>query len=198
MKKNTLYYFLLICFTCVAYSSVAQMHPTLRITLDQNSNVSRIRLIFPDLRFDLKANGQISNSFDSSDEEALSFDYYDRFDNQEKRGKLKSVGSVHIDYYDNFNGDEKKGKVKSIGELKIDYYSRFDHELQGKIKSIGLENITYYGRFDGAEKEGKLKSIGSVKIDYYGRFDGEEKAGKIKSISGNERGKVHILQNQLF
>lgn len=197
MRKN-IFYCLLISFLCFGYPSGAQTHPTLAVTLSQNNGVSRIRLIFSDLRFDLSGSGQIVNTFDSIDEESLAFDYYDRFDNKEKRGKLKSIGSVSIDYYDNFDGEEKKGKVKRIGDIKIDYYSRFERELQGKMKSIGAESITYYGRFDGKEKEGKLKSIGSVKIDYYSHFDGAEKAGKIKSISGNEQGNVHVLQNQPF
>lgn len=197
MKKNAFYY-LLICFICFTYPSAAQMHPRLTVALNQNNNVGRIRLVFSDTRIDLKGNGQISNTFEELGEETLSFDYYDRFDNKEKRGKLKSIGSVSIDYYDNFDGEEKKGKVKRIGDIKIDYYGHFDNELQGKIKSIGVENITYYSRFDGVEKEGKLRAIGSVKIDYYSRFDGEEKAGKIKSISGNDRGSVHVLQNQIF
>lgn len=191
MKRNILYA-LLICSSFV-YPSVAQTHYQLLVTLNQLDQIGRIRFVFSDLRLDLNSNGQLSYPSHRFDGGSLQFDYYDRFDNKEKQGKLKSVGSVRIDYYDSFDNKSKRGKVKRIGDAAIDYYDQFDQELQGKIKSIDGAAITYYDRFAADGKRGKLRSIGSLQIDYYDRFDGAEKAGRIKEITGDESRNIHIM-----
>lgn len=67
----------------------------------------------------------------------IAIDYYDTFDRDEKKGKMKSFGNYNIGYYDLFDGDEKKGKLSTIGAVKIEYYDRFSSDSKiGSIKSI--------------------------------------------------------------
>ncbi|MCL4638901.1 MAG: hypothetical protein M5Z89_07910 [Olivibacter sp.] len=188
-------YIILICFVAFVRSTIAQTKPQLAVRLNPSNGIAYIRVFYPELQVDLNGNGQLINTWNHVEEETVSFDYYDQFDNKEKIGKMKSIGNVHIDYYDNFDDEAKRGKVKQIGDIQIDYYGRFDGIFQGKIKSIGHQPVTYYDQFSGNEKKGKLKSIGLVEIDYYDRFDGEHRAGKIKSINGNEQENVHVLFN---
>jgi hypothetical protein len=116
----------------------------------------------------------------------IKFEYYDRYGDADNIGKIKSIGNVKIDYYNKFSSDEKLGKVKSIGDVKIDYYDRFDDkEKFEKIKSIGNLQINYYDRFDAVENRGKLKSIGNIKINFYDNNDDIENRGRLKSIEGN-------------
>ncbi|MEH6304689.1 hypothetical protein RYH73_03485 [Olivibacter sp. CPCC 100613] len=173
----------------------AQTRPQLAVRLNQNNDIAFVRILYPELQVDLNGNGQLINTWNQLGEETLSLDYYDEFKGKEKQGKLKSMGSTQIDYYDNFDGEARKGKVKRIGDITVDYYDRFDGILAGKIKSIGNQRISYYDQFSGNEKKGKLKSVGSVQVEYYDRFDGNHRAGKIKSITGNEQENVRILFN---
>jgi len=116
----------------------------------------------------------------------ITIDYFDKFSNNTKVGKIKSIGNINIDYFDNFDNDQKTGKIKSIGNIAIDYYDSFDRdEKKGKMKSFGNYNIGYYDLFDGDEKKGKLSTIGAVKIEYYDRFSADSIIGSIKSIHGN-------------
>lgn len=116
----------------------------------------------------------------------ITIDYFDRYSNNTKVGKIRSIGNVNIDYFDNFDNEQKTGKIKSIGNIAIDYYDTFDRdEKKGKMKSFGNYNINYYDLFDGDEKKGKLSTIGAVKIEYYDRFSPDSKTGNIKSINGN-------------
>lgn len=111
-------------------------------------------------------------------------DYYDRYDDAKKQGKIKEVGPIKFDYYDRFDDENKQGKLKKIGAVAFDYYDKFSwEELKGKLKSIGETELEYYDRFSINDPQGKLKSIGSLCIEYYTKFDGE-KAGLIKSVSG--------------
>jgi hypothetical protein len=114
-----------------------------------------------------------------------SMDYYDRFDDAYKTGKVKSAGDIGFDYYDRFDDEFARGKLKQAGKLGFTYYDRFDaEELRGKVKSIGNVNVTYYDKFD-VDNIGKVKNIGNTTIVYYDRFDPVELRGKIKSIEGN-------------
>lgn len=192
MKRNMLYV-LLICSLAFVYPSAAQMQTQLMVIVHRQGQIGLVRFVSPDITLDINSHGQLSNTFDRFDGGSLQFDYYDRFDAKEKQGKLKSVGQIQIDYYDRFDNETKQGKVKRIGDATIDYYDQFDQELQGKIKSIGGNTIGYYDRFASEEIRGKLKSIGTTQIDYYDRFDGAEKAGRIKTIKGNENGNIRIL-----
>ncbi len=117
----------------------------------------------------------------------LSLDYYNRFDNPDLLGQLKTVNGINIKYYDRFDGNEFLGRVKAIGSIEIKYYSRFDGQDNiGKIKSIGDQNITYFDRFDGNDNLGKVKSVGNAKFTYFDRFNGNDVVtGKLKSVSGD-------------
>lgn len=138
-----------------------------------------------------EASFQNNEEIGSKDESWYQVDYYDKFDREEKMGKVKTVNGIKIDYYDIFDRDEKLGKVKSIGNLKIDYYDIFDRsEKLGKIKLIGDIRIDYYEVFDGQEKQGKVKTIGNIKFDYFDSFD-DRRAGRLRSITGNNPS-IHI------
>jgi len=198
MKKPIFYASLIMLFVSISLCK-AQTADLLTVILNSNDQIDRITVAISQLKIELTSNGQLSNSFNHRANNQLELDYYDRFDPQEKRGKLKSINQLTIDYYDRFDNEVKRGKVKQIGDIKIDYYDQFDNsKLKGKIKSIGAATIAYYNQFDGTEKAGKLKSIGEMQIEYYDRFDGPNKSGKIKSIRGNENGPIRLrLGNHL-
>jgi hypothetical protein len=207
---------LLICFN----KSKAQ-NPVINIyTTGKNAFVYSIYLPENNLTVCLTKRGNISNVYGGSrnDSDNLLYDeadyvdtpdrikdkagnlnvtYYDNFDWEELRGKIKSIGNLTFTYYDRFGWDETKGKLKSIGDVNFTYYDRFGwDETKGKLKSIGKIDITYYDRFDWDELKGKLKMIGNTSFTYYDRFDVSYKRGRLKAITGTTSN-INILRPEL-
>lgn len=140
-----------------------------------------------DVLFIVNQKGELIDTQPAYEDEFGDIEYYDRWDNQTKVGKLKRLGDLTFDYYDNFDRDELRGKLKSVNSTKILYHDVFDRdELRGKVKAIGTTKFTYYDAFDNQELVGKFKSAGALRIEYFDNFDGE-KSGRIKSIKGNSK-----------
>lgn len=195
IKLNSLILGLII----LGLSAQSQTIEKAAIFIQKNTGqISNIKITIRDIAFLISGDGSLSyymedlsgrdfeeraNPQGSADHGDV--EYYDHFDRDEKRGKIKSIGNITIDYYDVFDREEKLGKVKSIGAVKVDYYDIFDREeKRGKIKSVGNIVFDYYDIFDSEEKLGKLKSVGRVNVNYFDRFDGAW-SGKLKSIRGN-------------
>lgn len=204
-KHSSLFLLLFaLSFNCFAQDDYKL---NLRVT-DRNAYISSIHFNLRNLTVYIDPRGHALQRYDGGfndyddtpddDEHDAHFDhslpemeYYDRFDYEELRGKIKSIAGVPITYYDRFDYKELQGKIKSIGNIKFTYYDRFDYdELRGKVKSVGGINLIYHDRFDYDELKGKLKQVGDTKIAYYDRFDGGFDKGRVKNVSG---GTVNVI-----
>lgn len=92
-----IFFSVLISFLAFAQLGIAQTNPPLTVVLNQNSDIGYVRLLFSDLGVDLNKNGQLINTRNMVNNQSLFFDYYDQFASSEKRGKLKSAGTVDIE-----------------------------------------------------------------------------------------------------
>ncbi len=110
-------------------------------------------------------------------------EYYTQNDDEALRGKVKYIGRTLLTWYPSYENDELKGKLKSIGSIKFDYYRIFDDEaFRGNIKMMGRKTITWYGSYENSDIRGKLKTIGPTILTYYGSFEDIAFRGKIRSI----------------
>lgn len=181
----------------------------IRATISEKScDLESVDIPVGDLVITLDRNGEIGKFY--SDLLNGDIEYYEdiAFD-QNRLGKLKSIGNHRIEYGDVLNDL----KIKSIGDVNIEYWGSFDREKAGKVKRIGDVDINYWNTdITDNSKEGKLKSIGNILIDY-GRKDitdqsryrkliqfgpvhldywndrimNKNKFGKLKSIKGNTK-----------
>lgn len=169
----------MLCFTCMVGSAQSSFQIDLRVT-DRYAGINAIRI--GDVLLFLDPDYENIHLPASSD---MDFDYYDRFDRDELRGKFKYTGGVNIEYYDIFDRSELMGKIKSIGSVKFTYYDIFERsELVGKLKSVGDIQLKYYDVFDRSELMGKLKSVGDIRLTYFDAFDLSINTGKVKSVNG--------------
>lgn len=160
-------------------------------TLDANHQLAWVQIRINDVDLFIDGEGILIDHSVLASRPLLNFDYYDQFDAEEKRGKIKTIGRVNIDYYDRFDRI-KSGKVSRINRVQLDYYDQFNPEFKGWLKAVNGELFTYYDRFSSPELRGKIKSIGAMKITYFDRFDGPYRSGRVKSVANARQSSIHL------
>ncbi|HPD64200.1 MAG TPA: hypothetical protein P5050_01820 [Bacteroidia bacterium] len=114
------------------------------------------------------------------------FTYYSYLEPKEKEGEIAGIGKIKLDYYT--ADPDKAGKIRMIGQLVLNYYTRQnDPALSGKISKAGDVFFDYFSSVSDLELKGKVLKIGDYSFEYYSQYDDPLKAGRIKSVKGEDK-----------